>query len=190
MIEPALAHVGQHGLDAEERAHEVDVEHPPVLGFGDGLDAALGVDGGVVDQHVDAAVALDGDGHRGRPALGRRHVEVHTVEVAHVEHVGGDDRCALGREQLGLGPALAACGPGDQRDLPGQSAATPLLCHVSPSTMMRAGYATAQNSEACVPTGGVRRMPVQGSESMNAHVRRWIVVGPMPASASLCFGHG
>ena len=33
-------------------------------------------------------------------------------------------------------------------------------------------------------------MPVHGRWSMNTHVRRWIAVGPMPASAVLWRGHG
>src|SRR5207302_8131917 len=86
---PSARHVRHHRLNAEERAEEVDVEHTPEIALGHLVHGGGRVDAGVVDQHVDAPVAVEGRGDDVVPAVGRRHVE--PDDALAFQHVAGDD---------------------------------------------------------------------------------------------------
>ena len=60
-IDAALGgdHVRDHVAGDDPRALEVDVEHRVPLGLGQLVGEPVGADAGVVEQHVDAAEALD-----------------------------------------------------------------------------------------------------------------------------------
>ena len=134
MIRPgaALDHVRQHRLGHEERAREVDRDHlVPVL-VGHLQHGLVDRDPGVVDEHVEAAVALDHLVDRAAAVLGRADVALVDAaldavvlelgqELAGVLGVaavaGGDDRALLGEApgDRGADPARAA---GHEHDPP------------------------------------------------------------------------
>ena len=85
---------GRNGLGAVEHALEVDGDHQVEIGLGHLLDqlafldldqVAIAQDAGVVDQHVDPAVAGD---HVVHPGL-------HGLAVGHVDLVEGGVRAEL-----------------------------------------------------------------------------------------------
>ena len=89
-------HVRDHAPRDEPRALEVDVEHRVPLVLGQLVRQPVGADAGVVEQHVDAAEALDrrvdggahgrvvahvGDAATQRAALGARASDVSSAGV-------------------------------------------------------------------------------------------------------------
>jgi hypothetical protein len=120
------AHDGQdragdvHGADEADRELALDLLRRQLL-----EEARLEA-GGVVDEHVDAAEAVDGGLHRrlGVGAVGD--VELDDEQIVRradgLRHVvgvaaGGDDRVARGERRLRDVDAQAAAGAGDEPDL-------------------------------------------------------------------------
>ena len=141
---PARRQRRHDGAYPEVDAAQVRRENPVVLLGALVLDAARWEpDPGVVDQHVDAPERrdglLDGGGPLGRVGDVERNEHARVTQVggdgapARFVDVGHDDRGALCREQPGLGGALPARRPGDQRDLRLESTR-----HASPSRNARA----------------------------------------------------
>jgi acyl-CoA dehydrogenase len=117
----------ERGVDPVERAGEVDRDdRVPLLG-GAAADRPDGRDSGVVDQHVESAVALNGprDGFGPLVAVGDVEVDIASgiSELRSdrlsflIEEVADHDLGAVGRHRAGVTFAHAPRATGDQRDL-------------------------------------------------------------------------
>src|SRR5581483_1532231 len=126
----------QGRLDGAHDAHLVDLDHAlEVLARHRPERGHAAHDAGVRDDDVEAAEALDGDGHRAlhRAAVG--HVGGEADRAAVVQLGGGSagglliqvdhcDRSAPGDQRARSLEADAACGARDERDLPAQLVAS------------------------------------------------------------------
>jgi len=91
------AHHRQHRLDAFERPARIDRHHPvPFLrrDLGERLLRDLAEEGGVVDQHLDAAERLLGCLHQRRHRLGVAHIAhlAHHIAARRVDRLHDRDR--------------------------------------------------------------------------------------------------
>jgi hypothetical protein len=104
-------HEGGERLDAKQRPVDIDRHHPVELGQRYLVETLAQRDAGVVDQAVDATVALADPRGELRPRRLGGHVENarddRRRELRHA-HVGGDHRRSLRGESPRLGRALAA----------------------------------------------------------------------------------
>ena len=131
---PLRAEDRQRRARAVERAHEVDVHHPPHDLGRRVLDRAVVAEAGVADHDVELPepacaccdetlhVRLDRDVHRDRlrPAAGGANAGdrfLEPIRPARAEH----DRDTLSRERLRTGEADARGRAGDGRDAAGQA---------------------------------------------------------------------
>ena len=131
-----LEHRRQHGLRTQQRAPEVDVDHPVPLVDRDVAEPVLREvphDRGVVDEDVDAAERVDRGARHGLRRREIPHVDGHAdhagaVGLQRVGGLGGGALVDVGEHHGGAG--FAECTPvghadaagttGDDGDLPGQ----------------------------------------------------------------------